>query len=123
MIVGVGLDLCEVSRVAALLARWGERFAGKIFTAAEREYCRGRAHPAQHFAARFAAREAALKALAVPSGLNWHELEVRSAAGGRPALALSGAAASAAARLGVTRVHLTLSHAADVAAAVVILER
>ena len=122
MIVGVGLDLCEVSRVAALLDRWGERFAAKIFTPAERAYCRGRAQPAQHFAARFAAREAALKALSVPSGLQWHELEVLSTPGKGPELRLSGGAAIAAARLGVTRVHLTLSHAADVAAAVVVLE-
>jgi holo-[acyl-carrier protein] synthase len=121
MIVGLGLDLCEVSRMADLLGRWGERFVDKIFTPAERAYCRERAHPAQHFAARFAAREATLKALGVPKGLRWHEMEVVSRAG-KPELVLSGEAAAVATARGVTRTHLTITHAADVAAAVVILE-
>lgn len=122
MIVGLGIDLAEISRFDALLARWGERLERKLFTEGERAACHGRGRPAQHFAARFAAKEAALKALGVPSGLAWHELEVVSSATGAPALRLSGAAEAAARRLGATRVHLTLTHAADVAAAVVVFE-
>jgi holo-[acyl-carrier protein] synthase len=124
MIVGLGVDLVPVARVAAILARpWGERFERRIFTEDERRYCRGRGDPAQHYAARFAAKEAALKALGVPEGLSWHELEVRAdAAAGAPRLALAGAAAAAAAGKGAGRTHLSLTHAGGMAAAVVILE-
>lgn len=121
MIVGLGIDLTEISRIQAMLDRWGERFERRLFTDGERAYCRGRARPAQHFAARFAAKEATLKALSVPEGLSWHEMEVDAGAGA-PRLTLGGQAAAAARRLGVARAHLTLTHAADVAAAVVVLE-
>src|SRR5262245_43162654 len=113
MILGLGLDLCSVERIGALLERWGERFADKIFTPAERAYCGARAFPAQHFAARFAAREATLKALGVPRGLSWHEMEVIATPGHAPSLRLRGEAAAAASRLGVARTHLSLTHLAD----------
>ncbi|MBI4508727.1 MAG: holo-ACP synthase [Deltaproteobacteria bacterium] len=122
MILGIGLDLCPISRIDALIAKWGERMEGRLFTEAERSYARARASRAEHFAARFAAKEAALKALGVPRGLSWHELEVVKEPGQGPKLLLHGAAAASAARLGVTRTHLSLSHAADMAAAVVVLE-
>lgn len=121
MIVGVGLDLVPIARVEAFFARWGGRGEEKLFTVAEREYCHGKSLPAQHFAARFAAKEAVLKALGVPPGLRWHELEVASSRG-KPRLLLHGAAEQAAAGLGVIRTHLTITHAADLAAAVVVLE-
>lgn len=123
MIIGVGIDLCPVSRMGRALERHGGRFEARVFTAEERAACRGRGQPAQHFAARFAAKEALLKALGVPPGLSWHELEVVSAASGAPMLRLSGEAQAAAGRLGVTDLHLSLSHAGDMAAAVVIAER
>lgn len=128
MIVGVGIDLCPVSRMRAALSRHAGRFAIRIFTEAERLYCEGRAEPALHYAARFAAKEALLKALRVPPGLSWHELEVRSDARGAPAMALHGRAAEAAAAaaasvgLAAVRLHLSLTHSADAAAAVVIAE-
>lgn len=122
MILGVGLDVTPISRIAAVVARHGGRFEQRVFTAAEQQYCRGRATPAQHYAARFAAKEAALKALGAPAGLALRELEVVSAPSGAPSLRLWGRAAAAAGRLGATRFHLTLSHAADLAVAVVVLE-
>jgi holo-[acyl-carrier protein] synthase len=122
VIVGVGIDLAPIGRFDGLLARWGDRLERKLFTEGERGYCRARGRPGQHFAARFAAKEAALKALGVPEGLSWHEMEVVCAPGGAPSLRLSGEAAAAAGRLGATRVHLSLTHAGDAAAAVVILE-
>lgn len=122
MIVGLGLDLCPISRMEQALARSGERFAERLFTPAERAYCQARGQVAQHYAARFAAKEALLKALAVPDGLSWHEIEVRTGADGAPGLHLSGAAAAAAAARGVTRLHLSLTHAGDSAAAVVVAE-
>jgi len=122
VIIGVGIDLTPVDRIERLLARYAGHFEAKVFTDGERAYCRARAKVAEHFAARFAAKEALLKALGVPRGLSWHELEVVSQ-DGRPTLALSGAAARAAAALGVTRLHLSLTHAGGQAAAVVVAER
>lgn len=124
MIIGVGLDLERIDRFRDMLARWGDRFAQKLFTPGEIAYARARPRPEQHFAARFAAKEAALKALGVPKnvGLEWHHFEVQNDAGGAPRLVLTAAAAAAMARLGGTRVHLSISHSPDTAAAVVIIE-
>ena len=123
MIVGVGLDLTEIPRIERMLERWGDRFRHKLFTAAERAYADERAFPASHYAARFAAKEATLKALAVPAGLRWHEIEVVKESGRPPRLVLRGAALAAARSLGVATVHLTLTHAADMAGAVAIAEK
>jgi holo-[acyl-carrier protein] synthase len=146
MIVGIGIDLCPIPRMARALHGHDGRFEQRVFTEAERAYCQARPEPAQHFAARFAAKEALLKALAVPSGLSWHEIEVTTdaiaataaidatdaevpatptstpASTGRPVLRLSGRAEEAAARLGVVGLHLSLTHTADTAAAVVVAE-
>ncbi len=121
MIIGVGVDLTPISRMAEAMARHPERLEARLFTDAERAYCRARAHAAQHFAARFAAKEATLKALGVPPGLSWHELEVVSDAGA-PRLVLRGEAARAQERAGVKRLHLSLSHAGDAAIAFVVAE-
>jgi holo-[acyl-carrier protein] synthase len=124
MIVGIGIDLERIDRFRDLLDRWGARFEEKLFTDAERAYCRGRGKPEQHFAARFAAKEAALKAMGVPRhvGLEWQHFEIAHAATGAPELRLTHAARACADRLQVTRVHLTLTHTVDTAAAFVILE-
>jgi holo-[acyl-carrier protein] synthase len=122
VIVGLGIDLTEVPRIARMVERWGENFTGRIFTEGERAYASGRANAALHFAARFAAKEATLKALAVPSGLSWHEMEVVGGGNEPPLLVLRGKALEAADRMGVVRMHLTLTHTADVAGAVVIAE-
>ena len=118
----MGIDLTPIERIERLLGRYSGRFERKVFTDGERHYCRTKANAAQHFAARFAAKEATLKALAVPPGLSWHELEVVPDASGRPSLALTGEAARAMVRLGVRRLHLSLTHAGGNAAAVVIAE-
>ena len=122
MIVGLGLDLTEISRIGELVERWGERFVGRIYTEGERDFALARALPARHFAARFAAKEAMLKALRVPSGLTWHEMEVIGGGTEPPMMVLRGAALMVAEKLGVARLHLTISHDRDTAAAVVIAE-
>ncbi len=122
MIRGIGVDLTPVARFQAVLARHPERLEARLFTERERAYCRRRAHAVEHLAARFAAKEAALKALGVPSGLSWHELEVVSLDGSAPRLELHGQASRAAALLGVVRVHLTLTHAGGQALAMVVAE-
>jgi holo-[acyl-carrier protein] synthase len=125
VILGLGMDLVEVGRIARLLdgppAR-AERFLARCFTPGERAFCEARRDRATRYAARFAAKEAAVKALGAPRGLAWQDFEVARAEGRAPALALSGRAAAAARKLGVIRAHLTITHDGGVAAAVVVLE-
>ncbi|HSM92262.1 MAG TPA: holo-ACP synthase [Anaeromyxobacteraceae bacterium] len=124
MILGIGLDVVEIPRIARIVAGdpgRAERFLARCFTAAEREYCDARRDRAARYAARFAAKEAAVKALGAPAGLSWNDLEVERGEGA-PALRLRGVAKAEADRLGVTRVLVTLTHDAGVAAAAVILE-
>ena len=115
MIVGVGIDVCDVDRFAATVAR-RPGLVGRLFTAAEAE------RPVASLAARFAAKEALAKALGAPPGLAWHDAEVITDASGRPSLVLSGTVAMRAAALGVATVHVSLSHDAGIASAVVICE-
>lgn len=122
MITGVGMDLVEIERIRRLYGRWGAERLDRIFTAAELRYCLAHADPAPSLAARFAAKEAFYKAL----GTGWgragalRDVEVRRDASGDPVLAALGRAAG---RLDAhVRIHVTLSHSATVAAAVVILE-
>ncbi|HSE48224.1 MAG TPA: holo-ACP synthase, partial [Terriglobales bacterium] len=67
MIVGTGIDITEVDRVARAIARYGERFLRRVFTEAEIRYCESKKNKAERYAARFAAKEAALKAI----GTGW----------------------------------------------------
>lgn len=120
MIIGLGLDLTAISRIAELLDRWGARFADRIFTDRERAFAYARAEPARHLAARFAVKEATLKALAVPRGLRWHEMEVTGGGDRPPGLELTGRAAEVAGELGIGRMLVTISHDGDTAAAVVV---
>ena len=124
MLVGTGIDLVEVERIAHSIERFGERFLERIFTAEEIAYCRARAASAESFAARFAAKEAGAKALGtgIQHGVSWKELEVRRLPGERPTLHLSGRARTIAGQLGVQRVSLSLTHTKALAMATVHLE-
>ena len=126
MIRGIGLDLADIDRIARLLGRHPERARRRLFTEGERSYCDRRGEPARHFAARFAAKEAAYKALAGTEEarhIHWQDIEVtNSPLDGRPTLRFHGAAAKRAAELGVSVIHVTLTHSDHVAAAVVVLE-
>jgi holo-[acyl-carrier protein] synthase len=122
VIVGVGLDVIPISRIAAMLERYGRRLEERLFTLDECVYCKSRGFPAQHFAARFAAKEALVKALGAPEGLRWRDIEVLPGPSGAPELRLSGTAARVATARGVVTRHVSLTHAGDVAAAVVVLE-
>jgi len=110
--------------VAAAIERFGQRFVQRVFTADEIRYCESKFNKAERYAARFAAKEAGLKAIGTgwKGGIAWTEVEVRRAPGGRPTLAFTGKAAEFAARLGVARTSLSLSHTKDQAIASVILE-
>ncbi len=122
MILGIGIDLCEVDRVRRLLEKDRERFVRRVFREGERDYCDARRYPAIHYAARFAAKEAFLKAVGTGWRLGWRQVEVVRGPSGRPELALCGRAAEIAARRRFRRIHVTLTHTAGIAAAVVVLE-
>jgi holo-[acyl-carrier protein] synthase len=125
VIVAVGIDMVEIARVERLLASKGDHALRKLFTDSERAYATSRPRPALHFAARVAAKEAAYKALRGTHrarAIGWRELEVILAEDGSPSLLLHGGAARRAIELGVTRVHLSLTHTASSAAAVAVLE-
>ncbi len=119
MILGVGIDLVAVDRVERLLARHGERFTTRCFAPGEAM----RPRDAEHLAGLLAAKEAAFKALGTgwDAGVGWRSVVVRRAAGA-PTLDLHGAAAERARELGARRSHLTITHAAGLAVAVVVLE-
>lgn len=126
MIIGVGVDLVEVPRMAAALSnpRTGTRFEAKVFTPGEIAYCRRRRSAMESFAARFAAKEAAMKALGrgyLGGGIGWRQIEVVRERG-RPTLLLSGRAKRQADELGVKRLHLSITHTAAFAVAYVVAE-
>lgn len=119
-VIGVGIDLMEIDRFAAALAR-RPRLAERCFTEAEAAYCHSRAHPPQHFAARFAAKEAVGKALG--TGMTrWRLVEIARARSGAPSARLSGIYAERAERLGVARIVISLTHSRNMAAAVAVLD-
>lgn len=121
MIVGVGIDVVPVARFAGALART-PTLADRLFTPKERVTDSGGARSAESLAARFAAKEALAKALGAPGNLEWHDAEVVSESSGRPLFSLRGTVAARATELGATSVHLSLSHDAGIASAVVVLE-
>ena len=127
MICGVGIDLVEVQRIENILKRWGEKFTGRVFTESEIEYCRKRARPAIHYAARFAAKEAFLKSIGVglAGGLRMKDIEALNDQHGKPVLNLHNKAKVTLNKNGIlsTTVHLSISHTDRYATAVVILER
>lgn len=114
-IVGVGIDIVDIERFGESLERTPALRAW-LFTPAEAE------RPLQSLAARFAAKEALAKALGAPQGLAWHDAEVRNELSGRPHFELGGTVAARTHELGASHVHLSLSHDAGIASAVVILE-
>jgi holo-[acyl-carrier protein] synthase len=122
VIVGLGIDVCDVARVRRSIERHGERFMRKVLTPDEYELVERRGDRAAAFAGRFAAKEATIKALGSPDGLRWYDMEVLPARPHPPRLLLRGVGAEAAKSLGVTRSHVTITHDAGVAAAVVVFE-
>ncbi len=124
MIVGVGIDSVSISRIARLIELYGQRFLNKIFTEEEIAGGTGRRDSAQYFAARFAAREAFFKALGTGwgRGISLKEVSVTREESGRPLLSLSSRALEAVRSRGASTSHLSLSHEAGIAQAIVILE-
>ena len=123
-VVGIGVDIVEVERVAKVIAQHGDRFLTRVFTPREVAYCRSRKRKNEHFAARWAAKEAAVKALraAFEGAVSWRDVEVATADMGEPTLKLRGGAAQLAKKQGIERLHLTISHVTALAVACVVAE-
>jgi holo-[acyl-carrier protein] synthase len=121
VIVGVGIDVAEVERFRSALERT-PAITGRLFLPGELYGPDGARRGTASLAARFAAKEALAKALGAPRGLRWQDAEVVTEDSGRPRLIVRGTVAEAAAALGVRAWHLSLSHDAGVASAVVIAE-
>jgi len=124
MIVGIGVDIVEVERMRRAVERYGGRFVSKVFTPAEADYCRRAPHPEQRFATRFAAKEAALKALGTgwTHGVQFLDVEVCNNEFGAPSVTLTGEALAISRRIGVERIHVSLTHHRHFAIAQVVFE-
>ncbi|MEV7727121.1 holo-ACP synthase [Streptomyces sp. NPDC087917] len=121
VIIGVGIDVAEIERFGAALERT-PNLAHRLFVEAELTLPSGERRGTASLAARFAAKEALAKALGAPGGMLWTDAEVYVEASGQPRLRVSGTVEARAKALGVTSWHLSLSHDAGVASAVVIAE-
>lgn len=107
-IVGLGVDLADIDRVASLLERY-PRFADRCFTERERQYASRFSKPARRYAARFAGKEAVMKSLGTGyRQIRWTDVEITG--GGKPTVNLSGTAQRRAEKLGVTEVLVTITH-------------
>jgi holo-[acyl-carrier protein] synthase len=116
VIVGVGVDVVDVARFIATVERV-PALRVRLFTPEERDL------PDASLAARFAAKEAIAKAIGAPAGMSWQDATVRRVRGEQPVVEIRGTVAAAAAAAGVSRFHLSLSHDAGIASAMVVAER
>ena len=115
MIVGVGIDVVDVARFMAAVERV-PALRERLFTPEERDLA------PSSLAARFAAKEAIAKALGAPGGMSWQDATVRRVPGGPPEVEVVGTVAARAAELGIERFHLSISHDAGIASAMVVAE-
>ncbi|WP_251153567.1 holo-ACP synthase [Cellulosimicrobium sp. Marseille-Q4280] len=115
MIIGVGIDVVDVARFMESIERT-PRLRDKLFTPAERDL------PPSSLAARFAAKEAIAKALGAPGGMQWHDATVHRVVGGPPEVEITGTVAARAEELGIRTFHLSISHDAGIASAMVVAE-
>ena len=125
MIIGSGVDLCEVGRIKDAIARHGRRFVERIYTDREIAYAESKANLYERYAARFAAKEAAMKAIGTGwhGGVRWRDFEVTNLPSGRPTLQFHGKAAEYAKKLGVQNISLSITHTSVQAMAIVVLEK
>lgn len=86
MVRGIGNDIIEISRIDAVIKKYGTKFLDKIFTKKEQEYCLRHKDSSRHFAGRFAAKEAIVKALGIGfrSGVSWLDIEICNDEIGKP---------------------------------------
>jgi holo-[acyl-carrier protein] synthase len=111
-VLGIGTDIVECLRIAQVIERHGEQFINRVFTPHEIEYCSSRAAATQHYAGRWAAKEAVMKALGTGwvRGVNWTDIEIRNENGGRPAVSFRGSVRDLVESLGISEMHISISH-------------
>lgn len=92
MIIGIGIDIIEISRVRKSVDRFGDHFLNKIYTQNELDYCLAKFNKYQHLAARFAAKEAIYKALASnwEKDASWKSIEITNEQNGLPKVTFFG---------------------------------
>ena len=124
MILGTGIDIIEVGRIASSYEKFGERFVNRILHADEIAYCLSHKNPAPFLAARFAAKEAISKAFGTGIGaaLGWQDMEIRRKESGEPFVVLHGKGEKLFSARGAKRLLISLSHTTTYAAATAILE-
>jgi len=124
MILGTGIDIIEVARIAASFEKFGGRFVNRILLPDEIAYCLAHRRPAPFLAARFAAKEAVSKAFGTGIGaqLGWQDIEIRRKEAGEPFVVLHGKGGGLFAARGARRLHVSLSHTEHYAAATAVLE-
>jgi len=125
VLIGLGADIIEISRIKSVLLRHGDRFIDRILTDEERTYCNGMAHPEKHIAARFAAKEAVSKCFTtgIGSELGWKSVSVYHGPRHQPLVRLDAQGEKLLAHVGATQVLLSLSHTENYAMAVAALVR
>ena len=122
-VLGVGVDLIEVSRIKNMLARHEERFLEKVYTEQEREYCMRMKHPYKHLAARFAAKEAVSKCFGtgIGSELSWQSVSVINGFNGEPQICFDEKGSRLLSERGGEAVLISLSHTESMAVAFAVL--
>lgn len=124
MILGTGIDIIEVARIASSLEKFGERFVNRILLPDEIAYCLSHKNPAPFLAVRFAAKEAISKAFGTGIGgsLGWQDMEIRRKESGEPFVVLHGKGGELFAARGAKQLLISLSHTENYAAATAVLE-
>lgn len=112
MIVGLGTDIVEITRIGQMIERHGELFLQRVYTEGEIRYCQKRKEAMQHYAGRWAAKEAVMKTLGTgfTRGVGWQDIEVVTLKSGQPVIRLSGGAKEFATQRGIDQVLITISH-------------
>ena len=123
-IYGIGIDLVQIDRLAALVERWGGRFEARVFTESELSDCSRRRNRVPCLAMRFAAKEAFVKALGLGmrKPVLWHDIEIRGNKLGKPEIFLSDRALKYCGEAGIRSWHLSLTDDGQYGAAVVVIE-
>ena len=124
MIFGTGVDIIEIARIKKSMDKYSGRFETRIFTQNEIDYCRSKADPAKHFAARFAVKEAVLKCLGtgMSNGIGWKDIEVENKVTGEPHIIFYGKGKEVFEQMNLKTVHISISHDKEYAIAHAIAE-
>jgi len=128
MILGIGIDICEIDRISNTLKKYKKRFEERCFTYLERKKCQGTYNKSNCYAKRFAAKEATSKALGtgISNGISWQQIEIENLSSGKPKINLFGNAKKKLETLlpknMTSNILITITDEKDYAQALVIIE-